>query len=112
VPRVLFQPAHALAFLAQVDEVKEQAEGVRNFRGAAERQAVDFMLLRSEQVRVNVLADLFRELAKTLDGGESFLSTLLADNRSQARRQQPNFPSQGFVHELWSLSRAALKGGM
>ena len=63
------QAANALAFLAKIDEVKEQAESVRHVRGLLDGRLIDRALLGLEQLWTRDVARIcLARLAQGFDG--------------------------------------------
>ena len=103
------QAAHALALLAKVDQVKEEAEGVRDVRCGSDAEPVHFALARFQQLGVDVQTDLLGEIAEVFYGAKRLRPALLLHDHAQARRQQPHFTSKGFIH-LLGIIRARTRG--
>ena len=92
------QSAHALAFFAEVYEVKKKTEGVRNIRGRGNAKPLDLALVRVQKIGIDAKPNLLGEMPEVLDRLECLLAALFLNNRAEAGGQQTDFMSKRFNH--------------
>ena len=93
-------------FLAEVHELEEEAEGVRDLVGLAHLEFVDQRPLAPLADAVAVVAGSGCETADPAQVAEDRFSRLLADDRVQLLRQTPDFLFQQFAHGAWGWVKA------
>lgn len=89
------------ALLAEVDNLKEQAERVRDLIGFGGGEPGNAAALGADHGRVVAGADGFCELPDLFDMIEDAVTGLLADDRAQPRGEESDFFFELRVHASW-----------